>query len=242
MSEWKAKRFWQEACVTQDGEGYGITLDGRPVKTPAKRTMQLPTQGWAEAVAREWQAQEGVIDPQSMPYTRTANAAIDKVSLQHGEVADLLAAYGDSDLLCYRAEAPAELVARQAEAWDPLLDWAAQELHARLHTRQGVMHAPQPPDALERLRTLTHGLNAFELTAFHDLVSLSGSLILGFAAARDAIATEQLWLVSRLDEIWQAEQWGIDEEAEEAARIKQAAFLHAKDCFDLSSGGTSGTD
>jgi chaperone required for assembly of F1-ATPase len=234
MSEWKAKRFWQEASVTQTAEGFGISLDGRPVKTPAKRTMHLPTHGWAEAVAREWQAQEGVIDPQSMPYTRTANAAIDKVSLQHGEVADMLAAYGDSDLLCYRAETPEELVARQAAAWDPMLDWAAGQLGARLYPRVGVMHQPQPPEALNRLKALTHALDAFELTAFHDLVSLSGSLILGFAATRDAGSSEQLWHLSRLDEIWQAEQWGADEEAEAAARIKQQAFVHAKHCFDLS--------
>jgi chaperone required for assembly of F1-ATPase len=236
MSEWKAKRFWQEACVTQDGEGYGISLDGRPVKTPAKCVMQLPTRGWAEAVAQEWQAQEGVIDPRSMPYTRTANAAIDKVALQHAEVADMLAAYGDSDLLCYRAEVPTELVTRQAEAWGPMLDWAARDLGVTLHVRQGVMHQRQPPEALDRLKTLTHALNAFELTAFHDLVSLSGSLILGFAATRDAAPAEQLWHLSRLDEIWQAEQWGADEEAEAMARVKQEAFLHAKHCFDLSAG------
>ncbi len=233
MSEWKAKRFWKEARIEPLQDGWTVRLDGRPVKTPAKQALVVPTRGMADAIAREWDAQEGAINPHTMPVTKTANAAIDKVMVQHGEVADMLAAYGDSDLLCYRAEAPEELVARQAVQWDPMLDWAAQVLGARLLPRTGVMHQPQEAPALEVLARRTHALSAFELAAFHDLVSLSGSLVLGFAAAKDARPATELWEISRLDELWQEEHWGEDEDATEMARIKRAAFLHAKVMFDL---------
>lgn len=233
MSAWKAKRFWKESAVEAEGDGFAVRLDGRPVKTPAKRALIVPTQAMAQAVAAEWDAQEGEINPHTMPVTKTANAAIDKVAVQHAEVADMLAAYGDADLLCYRAEGPTGLVARQTELWDPMLEWGAENLGARLEPRTGIMHVPQDPDALAVLGARTHALSAFELAAFHDLVSLSGSLILGFTAALDARPIETLWDISRLDEIWQAEQWGKDEDAEETAAIKRASFEHAHLMFTL---------
>jgi len=170
-----------------------------------------------------------------MPFTRTANAAIDKVVPQHAEVADMLAAYGDADLLCYRAEAPEKLVLRQARIWDPYLNWAADSLGARLHPRVGLMHAPQDEAALATLAQRTHALCAFQLAGFHDLVSLSGSLILGFATAQDFAAPGEVWAASRLDETWQEEQWGTDEEAQAAAEIKKISYHHAKSFFDAAS-------
>lgn len=234
MSEWAAKRFWKAASVVELDGRFAVELDGRGVKTPAKRPLHLPTRAMAQAVAAEWDAQEDVINPNTMPATKTANAALDKVTIQHAEVADMLAAYGDSDLLCYRADTPEELVERQNTLWNPMLDWAEQTLGVRLETRSGVIHAPQNPDALAILRDRTHALSIFELAAFHDLVSLSGSLILGFGAAFDAQPVQALWDLSRLDEIWQEEQWGEDEEATAMAEVKQAAFLHAKHMFSLS--------
>ncbi|ABG31081.1 ATPase [Roseobacter denitrificans] len=234
MSEWKAKRFWKEAVIDETAEGFGIALDGRAVKTPAKRALIAPTRPFAEKIAAEWNAQGEQIDPATMPFTRSANAALDKVAVQKQEVADMLAAYGDSDLLCYRAEYPEGLVARQAAQWDPLLDWAADALGARLDARAGVMHVPQAPEALAVLTEKTRALSSFELAGFHDLVSLSGSLILGFAATHDFLPAKTIWDISRLDEIWQAEEWGRDAEAEAAAAIKEAAFIHAKQVFDLS--------
>jgi chaperone required for assembly of F1-ATPase len=171
-----------------------------------------------------------------MPCTKTANAAIDKVSVQHAEVADMLAAYGDCDLLCYRADSPQELVDRQSAHWDPMLDWAKETLGARLQPRVGIMHVPQDPDVVADLTRRTHALNPFELAAFHDLVSLSGSLVLGFAAAMDARDMESLWDMSRLDEMWQVELWGKDDDAEALAAAKKGSFLHAKFMFDLSKG------
>jgi len=234
MSDWKAKRFWKEAAVVPASGGFTIELDGRSVKTPAKRLLTLPTAVMADAIAEEWQAQEGVIKPNTMPVTKTANAAIDKVAVQHAEVADMLAAYGDADLLCYRAEAPAGLVARQSALWDPMLDWAKDALGVRLETRVGVIHQPQDADELARLYKRTHAFDDFELAAFHDLVSLSGSLVLAFAATLQARDAQELWDLSRLDETWQAEQWGRDDDAEAMAEIKRASFMHANRMFQLS--------
>ena len=234
MSDWKPKRFWTESAVVETEGGFTVELDGRRVKTPAKAALVLPTRGMADEVVAEWDAQEKVIDPTVMPFTRSANAAIDKVHHQHAEVADMLADYGDSDLLCYRAVHPQELQQRQAEHWDPVLDWAAETLSARLLPVAGVLHQPQSAEALETLRQRVHGLNDFQLAAFHDLVSLSGSLILGFAAAQNRADAEEIWQISRLDEQWQIDQWGHDDEAHAVAETKKAAFLHAKRFFDLS--------
>ncbi|MBT8155952.1 ATPase [Epibacterium ulvae] len=234
MSEWKQKRFWKAATSAPEGAGFTVLLDGRKVKTPAKAALVLPTEAMALAVAAEWDAQEEVVNPNTMPCTRSANAAIDKVSIQHGEVADMLAEYGDSDLLCYRAESPAELVTRQGEAWDPALEWATQTLGASLACRNGILHAGQDPVALKVLRNKTHAMTPFQLAAFHDLVSLSGSLVLGFAAALDWRPAADIWALSRLDEKWQEEQWGTDEEASAVSTRKEGEFQHAKRFFDLS--------
>jgi len=234
MSGWAAKRFWKEAKATETDGGYTVLLDGRAVKTPAKAGLVVPTQRMAEAIATEWDAQEEAIQPLTMPVTRSANAAIDKVAHQFTEVADMVADYGDADLLCYRANSPIELAARQAEAWDPLLDWAANALGSRLETRVGVLHAPQAPDSLEKLRQRVKAMSPFELTAFHDLVGISGSLIIGFATIDGVHAPERMWQLSRIDELWQIEQWGEDDEATEIARKKLAEFLHASRFYKLS--------
>lgn len=233
MSEWKAKRFWQAAGVAETDGGYTVQLDGRPVKTPARAALIVPTRALAGAIAAEWDAQSEQIDPGSMPVTRSANAAIDKVTHQHAEVAGLIAAYGDSDHICYRAESPDDLVRRQAEGWDPLLDWAAAEFGGRLIPVQGVMHAAQPRDVLAPMSAAVHALDPFALTALHDLVSLSGSLVIGLAAIHGQAEPPRLWALSRIDEIWQAELWGADDEAEAMAAKKESDFLHAKCFYDL---------
>lgn len=236
MSEWKIRRFWTEAKTERTNGGFAILLDSRPVRTPAKQSLVVPTEALAAAIAKEWQAQEGEVDPNAMPFTRTANSAIDKVAAQQGQVADMLAAYGDSDLLCYRAQSPEALVKRQAQCWDPALDWAARVLGARLTPTTGLIHVAQPPEALQALSKHVHRLTHFELAAFHDLVTLTGSLILGFAAARAWRDGDAIWEISRIDEIWQAEQWGQDEEAAALADSKRRAFLTALKFFDFSSG------
>ncbi len=234
MTEWAQKVFWTAVDVVPGQGGFAVALDGRMIKTPAKAPLTVPTLALAEAIAAEWRAQDGTVRPDTMPSTRAANAAIDKLTIQKAEVADMLADYGDSDLLCYRADAPDALVARQSAQWDPMLDWAAQTLGARLAPRTGVIHAPQDAEAVARLRAGVHALDIFALSAFHDLVTLTGSLVLGFAGLHDDHSPQDLWDLSRLDEDWQAEQWGHDEEAVEMAQIKRAAFLHAHGFYRLS--------
>lgn len=231
MVEWKLKRFWNAATVEQTDDGFAVLLDGRSVKTPAKAALIVPSKALAEKIASEWDAQEGDVNPEIMPFTRAANAAIDKVTLQFVEVADLIAAYGENDLLCYRAAIPQELVDRQAAAWDPILDWANDVYGVRLATGQGVMHIAQPPSAIERLTQEVHALSPFQLTAFHDLVSLTGSLVLGFAIVNNRLGADAAWDVSRIDEIWQAEHWGQDEEALDLAETKRQALLSAAEFY-----------
>ncbi|WP_291737989.1 ATP12 family chaperone protein [Leisingera sp. F5] len=234
MSGWAQKRFWKDVTVAQTEDGFAVELDGRRVKTPAKAPLAVPTRAMGDAIAAEWDAQTESVDPGTMPCTRSANAAIDKVTHQHSEVAAMLAEYGDSDLLCYRADAPVELTLRQAQEWDPALDWAAGALGVRLQPRTGILHQPQETAALSALADKVHAMTAFQLAAFHDLVGISGSLILGFAAAQGWRSADEIWQLSRLDERWQEEQWGVDEDAQAAAEVKRQEFLHAKRFYDFS--------
>lgn len=236
MSEWKQRRFWKEAAATQaqDGTGWDVLLDGRPVRTPAKSPLILPTEGLAQAVAEEWQAQGEVVDPGAMPYTRMANSSLDKVAVQYDEVTAMIAEYGGSDLLCYRADGPQSLVQRQAEAWDPLLDWAASGLSAPLSMTAGVMHVAQPDASLAALRDAVRRFSPFQVAGLHDLVALSGSLVIALAVHHRVLPTQELWQRSRVDETFQEEQWGVDEEATELANRKRSEFLLAERFLRLS--------
>jgi chaperone required for assembly of F1-ATPase len=233
MAEWKQKRFWTKATAAEAESGFEILLDERPLRTPMKAPLVVPTLSLAQTIATEWDAQVEVVKPLTMPFTRSANAAIDKVSHQHAEVAELVAEYGGSDLLCYRAAGPDSLVARQAKFWDPLLEWAEHGLGAPLFPVVGVMHVAQSDHSLSVLKHHVFAMTPFELIAFHDLVSLSGSLIIGLAATQNLMPTDTLWQISKVDETWQAEQWGIDEEAEELAETKRLAFIHAQTFFKM---------
>ena len=233
MSDWAAKRSWKTVAIECQDAQHVILLDGKLVKTPAKATLAVPTHAMAEAIAAEWNAQKEKIDPRTMPNTRSANAAIDKVTPQKAEVAALIAAYGEDDFLCYRAPAPQELIERQKEAWDPLLSWAAEVLDAPLLTVEGVMHVEQPANSVINLTAFVTGQTPFELAALHDLVSMSGSLVIGLAAQAGAFGNDDLWIRSRLDELWQIEHWGQDDDADATAEIKRDAFLHADRFYKL---------
>ena len=225
MSEWKMRRFWSKAEAVEQENGFGIALDGRPVKTPAKQALVVPSKDLAEAIAAEWDAQEDGVDPESMPFTRLANSALDKVSVQHAAVAEMIAEYGGSDLLCYREDGPQALIDRQAASWDPLLAWIEEKEAVTLNVQTGLMPTPQPSDSLTKMRTLTAAMPPFTLTAFHELVTLPGSWVIGYAALTHHASPEDLWEAAHLDEIWQAEQWGDDEEALAARAVKKQAFL-----------------
>ncbi len=221
------KRFYRIAEAAEAPGGWTVALDGKSVRTPAKAPLLIPGRALAAAAAEEWAAQEAEVRPAEMPLTRAAMTAIDRTALAYDAVAEAVAKYGGTDLLCYRAEAPAELRARQDEAWDPLLDWAEAEHGARLSVTAGLMHAPQPAEALARLDAATRRFDAFGLTALSDLVALSGSLVIGLAVASGRLEPGEGWRASRVDETWQEEFWGEDDEATAAAARKARDFAAA---------------
>ena len=233
MSGWKAKRFWTVATAEPCDGGFTVRLDGRAVKTPAKAPVVMPTQAMAEAAAREWDAQQGAIKPETMPVTRAVNSAIDKLVHQRDEVIDLLAAYGASDLLCYRATEPEGLITRQMLGWDPLLGWSALELAAPLVVTAGIVPVAQPVESLVRLKATVASFDAFQLAAFHDFVAITGSLILGIAITRGRLSAAEAFALSRIDESWQAEFWGVDEDAAALEAAKRRALLEAEQFYAL---------
>lgn len=234
MAEWAAKRFWKTATIRPEGTGWTVLLDDRPVRTPGKQPLIIPTEALAQAIAAEWDAQQDVIRPETMPLTRAANSAIEKVAPQFEAVADMLGEYGGSDLLSYRADSPLALTERQAASWDPFLDWAHQDLGAALRHTQGIIHVAQDAEALGRLRAELGALDVFGLTAVHDLITLPGSLVLGLAVLKGRLSADEAFALSRIDEEFQAERWGRDEEADEAAKGRQAAMQVAETFWKLS--------
>ena len=227
MSVWATKRFWTTATVVPCDGGHTVHLDARPVRTPAKAALVLPTMELAQAIADEWQAQAGLVRPATMPFTRMANSAIDKVTPLHAAVVAEVAGYGASDLLCYRATGPLPLVARQAADWDHWLDWAARSLQAPLVVTVGVIPVPQPAPSLATLTARVAAMSPFGLVALHDLTAISGSLVLGLAVAAGRLTAVQAFDLSRIDEVWQAEEWGQDEEAAQVQALKRQAMDEA---------------
>lgn len=215
------KRFYKTVTVAA---GNRILLDGRPVKTPGRADLAAPTQGLAEAIAAEWSGQGEKIEPRGMAMTGLANAAIDRIGPEREAFARGLAVYGESDLLCYRAEGPAPLVARQAERWDPILGWARARYDVELEIASGVMHKRQPEATVSRLRQAVIAREAFALAGLSHLVTVSGSLLVALALAEGAIDLETAWAAATLDEEWQAETWGADAEAQKALAARRADF------------------
>lgn len=228
--------FWQEVTVEEEGGGHAVRLDGRALKTPAKADLRLPTRALAEAMAAEWRAQAGEVRPDTMPLTRAANSAIDRVSLNCDAVIAEITGYGASDLLCYRAPHPEELAAKQAAAWNPLLAWAAEALRAPLAVTSGVMHLRQSAASLDALETAVRGHSAWDLTALFDLVSISGSLVIGLAISRGQITASEAWPLSRIDEAWNIAQWGEDAEAAAQSEARRLAFVQAERLLRLLNG------
>lgn len=212
------KRFYRQAAAVQEGGVWGVRLDGKGIKTPAKAALGVPTQALALAIAAEWNSQGETVKPKTMPLMRLACTAIDWVGPGIGPSVDEIAAYGKSDLLCYRAAEPPDLVARQDALWQPWLDWAARELGTRLVCTVGIGAVDQSPEALAALRAAVAAVDAFRLTALHALVTGYGSLVLGLAVLRGAAAPEAAWAAARCDETYQEERWGADAEA--AARVR----------------------
>lgn len=218
------KRFWSAVTVTDEAGGYGIALDARPVRTPLRAPLAVPTRALADGIAAEWSAVDGDIDPRAMPLTGLANASIDRIAPDTATFALGLARYGESDLLYYRAEEPEPLVERQRAAWDPMLDWARQRYDIHLEVASGVMHRAQPAATVERLRDAVLACDAFALAGLSKVVTVTGSLILALALVEGAADPERVWTAARIDEDWQIEMWGRDTLAEQSTTAHRADF------------------
>lgn len=230
------KRFWKESMASRQDGGWAIALDGRPVRTPARNALIVPTEALAGAIVEEWNAVGDKIDPRAMPLTGLANAAIDRVAPDPDAFAAGLARYGESDLACYRADAPRELLARQEQSWDALLAWARRRFDVDFCTTRGVMHVEQPAATTQRLAHAVAVYDAFRLAGLSPLVTIGGSLVAALAVAEGAIPAEGAWDAVTIDERWQFEQWGADAEAEAALKARHRDFLAAARFLELLSG------
>ncbi|MBI4724268.1 MAG: ATPase [Rhodomicrobium sp.] len=229
-----AKRFYKVAGSAEHSDGFGVQLDGRPIKTPAGSLLVVPTRALADAIAAEWNAQGEVIVPASLPLTKLANTAIDGVSGRQAEVANDILQYAATDLLCYRASHPAPLAARQAQAWDPILNWISAEYDAQFLTGTGVAHVTQPDASLGALRGVIMELDAFTLTALHVKTSLTGSALIALAHAGGYLSAVAAWDAANIDENWQISQWGEDFEAAQRQKSRFAEFEAASRFYALS--------
>jgi chaperone required for assembly of F1-ATPase len=224
------KRAYREARVAAAEGGWRILLDERTLQTPARASLLLPTRGLAEAVAAEWAAQKETIVPASMPLMRLAATAIDRVGPRREEVIDEVAGYAETDLVCYRAEHPADLVARQHAVWQPLVDWATLHFDAPLLVATGVLPRRQPSKVLTAIRQAVAARDTLPLTGLHAATTTSGSVVVGLALAEGRLDVEGAWQAAQLDETYQIEQWGEDPEAA-ARRAELRRDLEAIDRF-----------
>lgn len=227
-----AKRFYKTATAAPDAP-FCVRLDERPLRTPGGKPQVVPTRALADALAAEWNAQGDELDLSAMVLTKAVNTAIDRIEPRRAELVDELSRFAGSDLLCYRASAPRELVERQAKAWDPWLEWARRELGISLSITSGIVHVEQPPEAIEAARRAIDTFDLFALTALHPAITISGSAVLGLAFGKGCLAPGELLALSRIDEDYQAERWGEDAEAAAVRKNRLDDLLLAAHMLDL---------
>jgi chaperone required for assembly of F1-ATPase len=218
------KRFYTEVTLTP---GLGIQLDARPVRTPAKALLTLPNAALAHAVAEEWRGQGDRIDPRTMPMTGLANAVIDRVLPDPAAFIAPLTGYAETDLVCYRAEEPFALVAKQNQDWNPLMGWAQTRFDVGFTLVRGIIHVPQPEETVVRLAAALAARAPWELAPLNPLITITGSLVIALALVEAAISPEAAFDAAHLDELWQEEQWGADDFALEARAARRADFMAA---------------
>lgn len=226
------KRVWSTVSVYKSPDGFGVCLDDKPLTTPGRLPLCLPMQPLADAIAAEWAAVTDVIQPEKMHFTRLANSALEMMPGKRDAVRAMLGDYAQTDLLCYRAETPQGLAERQALAWDPVLDWLKAQHGVHLASTCGVMPIPQEASAVARMRAWLDPADDLGLMALHDMVTLCGSLALSMAVAERFLTAEAAWAASRVDALWQADQWGYDDIAETEAAQKGAAFARAAQLWE----------
>jgi chaperone required for assembly of F1-ATPase len=230
------KRFWTSAAVLADGDRWGVALDGRPLRTPAGAPLRVPTPALAEAMAAEWNAQGDTVNPRSLPLTGLANAAIDRVMPDVPAFAARLAAWGQSELLAYRADHPPSLVAAQADAWDGWVAWFTHRHDAALTITTGVMHVAQPAATLARIGAAFAAFSPYQLAALDPVVSITGSAVLALAVADGALQAEGAYDAAHVDARWQAKHWGEDALAQAADTARRAELATAVRCLRLLAG------
>jgi chaperone required for assembly of F1-ATPase len=227
------RRFYETAAIAEDGPPHALLLDGKPVLTPQRRRLELPSRALAEALAQEWQSQGPDLVPTTMPLTRLAHGAIDLVTPDPSRAISEIAGYAGSDLLCYRAESPVALAVQQAKGFDPILAWAAGLLGTGFETVVGVMPRPQPAETLEALSRLLAAQDPFRLIALHAITTLTGSAILALALAEGRITPQEAWSAAHVDEDWQISQWGEDADAMQRRAAQEIEFLAAARLLEL---------
>ena len=213
MTGWEKKRTWVNTTVKPRGLSFGILLDDEFLQTPKKNKVLLPTRELAQKVAKEWRQQKEIIDPTKMPYTRLANSALDTVKESFDTVVADVLHYGDTDLVCYRADSPEDLVKLQNKHWDPILDWAKNQFKIEVKITNGINYKAQDPVQLRKLSREISSYNFFTLTGFYDLVTISGSLLIALAVYYSHVSLKRGFDISFLDEDWQRKKWGQDEES-----------------------------
>jgi chaperone required for assembly of F1-ATPase len=221
------KRFYESVAIEDKGDGFALLLDGKPVRTPGKAHLLLPTRALAEAVAEEWRTQDDRIDPATMPLTKLANSVIDGVTGREDDVIGDILNYAGSDLLCYRADGPRGLIEAQVAHWDPILAWAKSSLGAPLVLAEGIVHVAQPQASLDRLKENLAGRDPFSLAALHVMTGLTGSALLALAVALGQMTPEEAWKAAHVDEDWQIRQWGEDAEAAARRASRERDFAAA---------------
>jgi chaperone required for assembly of F1-ATPase len=227
------KRFWKAAEIVEADGGFATALDGRRVKTPARADLIVPTEPLAQAIAAEWNECGEDVDPRAMPLTGLANAAIDRIAPDKMNYAAGIASYGETDLVCYRAEGPATLVQWQSDSWDALLGWARRRYDVDFNCHTGIMHVPQPEETVRKLAHAVAALGAFQLAGLSPLVTIGGSLVAGLAVLEEMMPAEAAWDAVSLDDRWQMEQWGDDLEARKALDARRRDFLAAARFLEL---------
>jgi len=227
------KRFWKDVAVVPTEGGWSVELDGRPIRTPARELLVVPTEGLAKAIASEWSAVEETVDPRAMPLTGLANAAIDRVAPDKAAFAASLAKYAEADLACYRADTPRKLVELQAEHWDALLSWARRRFDVDFVTTAGITHVQQPQATVNHLSHAVAALDHFRLAALSPLITTGGSLIAALGVLEGGFTPDQAWEAVSVDDRWQLEQWGSDAEAESALENRRADFMAAVRFLEL---------
>ena len=227
------RRFWKSAAAVERDGGWEIRLDDKPLRTPARELLIVPTEALAQAIAEEWAQVADNVDPREMPLTGLANAAIDRIGPDKISFAEGLARYTEADLACYRAEGPEDLVERQANEWNRLLNWGRRRFDVDFNTTSGIVHVGQPAATVERLSQAVRSLPPLKLAGLSPLVTIGGSLVAALGVLEGAFEPEQAWEAVSVDDLWQLEKWGSDAEAEAALANRRRDFLAAAVFLEL---------